>query len=323
MAPALKEKAWSSLQIETLVDEYIARKGVILGALKPGITKEHKKRAWTEIVEALEQACPDEPIHDVKDTKKKFGNIKAIANAKIAEYKRSLTETGGGPEVILKPLHLKMLNELYGKTNAALAGNSITGGVQSETAINNPTQELRRSNNEKDAPSIHDSEPLPSCSNEEQLEIASDIEPDDPELQMAMVILNRKSSKQFGDEEDDYEGNLVSSRSQSSAEFGLTSHSPSLPKRPSTSLGITTVSLLSKKPKENSPTCSLRETVNRSKRQLCEKSDLSSSKRLLRDRFDVLNSIMTARKIRDDPMRDDEIPKDLYDIMYGKTKDLI
>nr|CAH0102725.1 unnamed protein product [Daphnia galeata] len=323
MAPALKEKAWSSLQIETLVDEYIARKGVILGALQPGITKEHKKRAWTEIVEALEQACPDEPIHDVKDTKKKFGNIKAIANAKIAEYKRSLTETGGGPEVILKPLHLKMLNELYGKTNAALAGNSITGGVQSETAINNPTQELRRSNNEKDAPSIHDSEPLPSCSNEEQLEIASDIEPDDPELQMAMVILNRKSSKQFGDEEDDYEGNLVSSRSQSSAEFGLTSHSPSLPKRPSTSLGITTVSLLSKKPKENSPTCSLRETVNRSKRQLCEKSDLSSSKRLLRDRFDVLNSIMTARKIRDDPMRDDEIPKDLYDIMYGKTKDLI
>jgi hypothetical protein len=140
---------------------------------------------------------------------------------------------------------------------------------------------------------------------------------------MAMVIHNRKSSKQFGDEEDDYEGNLVSSRSQSSAELGLTSHSPSLPKRPSTSLGITTVSLLSKKPKENSPTCSLRETVNRSKRQLCEKSDLSSSKRLLRDRFDVLNSIMTARKIRDDPMRDDEIPKDLYDIMYGKNKDLI
>ena len=62
--------------------------------MRPGITKEHKKHAWTEIVEALEQACPDEPIHDVKDTKKKFGNIKAIANAKIAEYKRNLNETG-------------------------------------------------------------------------------------------------------------------------------------------------------------------------------------------------------------------------------------
>ena len=61
--------------------------------MRPGITKEHKKHAWTEIVEALEQACPDEPIHDVKDTKK-FGNIKAIANAKISEYKHSLNETG-------------------------------------------------------------------------------------------------------------------------------------------------------------------------------------------------------------------------------------
>ena len=140
---------------------------------------------------------------------------------------------------------------------------------------------------------------------------------------MAMAIYNPKSSKQFGDEEDDYEANLVSSRSQSSAELPLRSHSPSLPKRPSMSLGITTVSLLSIKPKGNSPTFSLRETVNRSKRQLCEKSDLSSSKRLLRDRFDVLNSIMTARKIRDDLMRDDEIPKDLYDIMYGKNKNLI
>jgi hypothetical protein len=62
--------------------------------LKPGITKEHKKRAWTQIVEALAHACPDEPLHDVKETKKKFGNIKAIATAKIAEYKRSLSETG-------------------------------------------------------------------------------------------------------------------------------------------------------------------------------------------------------------------------------------
>ncbi|KAK4021869.1 hypothetical protein OUZ56_007358 [Daphnia magna] len=62
MAPAIKEKAWSSFQIETLVDEYIARKGVILGALRLGITKEHKKKAWTEIVEAIEQACPDEKI---------------------------------------------------------------------------------------------------------------------------------------------------------------------------------------------------------------------------------------------------------------------
>ena len=61
---------------------------------------------------------------------------------------------------------------------------------------------------------------------------------------MAMAIYNRKSSKQFGDEEDDHEANLASSRSQSSAELSPTSHSPSLPKRPSTSLGITTVSLL-------------------------------------------------------------------------------
>lgn len=138
-----------------------------------------------------------------------------------------------------------------------------------------------------------------------------------------MTIFNRKSFEEFGNDEDDYEANPASSRSESSTELIHKSHSPSLLKRPSTSLGITTVGFLSNKPKENSPTCSLRETVNRSKLLLCEKSDLSSSKRLLRDRFDVLNSIMTACKIRDDPMRDDEIPKDLYDIMHGKTKDAI
>lgn len=62
--------------------------------LEAGHYQGTKKKAWTEIVEAIELACPDEPIHDVKDTKKKFGNIKAIANAKIAEYNRSLSETG-------------------------------------------------------------------------------------------------------------------------------------------------------------------------------------------------------------------------------------
>ncbi len=195
--------------------------------------------------------------------------------------------------------------------------------MQSDTA-NDPTQELiERSNNEKDAPSIDDSQPLPSCSNHEKVNIALDIEPDDPELLMAMAIYNRKSVEEFQEDEEDYEDNLASSRSQSSTEISLKSHSPSLLKRPSTSLGISSVRLLSNQPKQNSPTCSLRETVNRSKRQLCEKSDLSSSKRLLRDRFDVLNSIMTARKIMDDPMRHDEIPKDLYDLMYGKCKDAV
>ncbi|KZR98293.1 Uncharacterized protein APZ42_006358, partial [Daphnia magna] len=61
--------------------------------LEAGHYQGTQKKAWTEIVEAIEQACPDEPIHDVKDTKKKLGNIKAIANAKIAEYNRSLSET--------------------------------------------------------------------------------------------------------------------------------------------------------------------------------------------------------------------------------------
>lgn len=81
---------------------------MILGALKPGITKEHKKLAWLEIVEALAQASPDEPMHDVKDTKKKFGNIKSIASAKIAEYKRSLTETGITTQI--KSLRIMLLN---------------------------------------------------------------------------------------------------------------------------------------------------------------------------------------------------------------------
>lgn len=154
--------------------------------------------------------------------------------------------------------------------------------MESETGINDPTQELiGRSNiNEKDAPSIHDSEPLPSsCSNNEHVEIETDIYRDDPELEMAMTICNRKSFEEFQEDEDDYEA--------------------------------------------NSPTCSLREAVNRCKRQRCEKSDMSSSKRLLRDRLDVLNSTILARKLMDDPIRDDEIPKDLYDIMYGKTKDSI
>lgn len=67
---------------------------MILGVLRPRITKEQKKPAWVEIVEALQQTCPDEPTHDIKDTKKKFCNIKAMANSKIAEYSRNLKETG-------------------------------------------------------------------------------------------------------------------------------------------------------------------------------------------------------------------------------------
>jgi hypothetical protein len=126
---------------------------------------------------------------------------------------------------------------------------------------------------------------------------------------MAMKMFNRRSFEDEQEDEDVYEANLASSRSRSSAELIVKSHSPSLLKRPSTSLGITTVSLLSNKPQENSPACSLRETVNRSKRQLCEKSDMSSSIRLLRDRLDVLNSVILGRRLRDDPLRDDDIPK--------------
>ncbi|KAI9557283.1 hypothetical protein GHT06_017108 [Daphnia sinensis] len=82
---------------QVLRDWNISRsKGVILGALRPGITKEHKELAWIKLVEALQQTCPDEPIHDIKATKKKFCNIKAIANSKIAEYNRSLTVSREG-----------------------------------------------------------------------------------------------------------------------------------------------------------------------------------------------------------------------------------
>ncbi|KZS00169.1 Uncharacterized protein APZ42_003650 [Daphnia magna] len=103
MCPEVKDKVLSALQVEIFIDEYILRKE----QKGPGITKEHKKPAWVEIVEALQQACPDEPTYDIKDTKKKFCNIKAMANSKIAEYSRSLKETGGGTVVILKPFDLK------------------------------------------------------------------------------------------------------------------------------------------------------------------------------------------------------------------------
>lgn len=58
---------------------------------------------------------------------------------------------------------------------------------------------------------------------------------------------------------------------------------------------------------------SLRQTQNRTKRSLCETSMTSLNKRAMRDRLDLIHSMMVLRRELGDPVRISELPDDVID----------
>ena len=65
----------------------------------------------------------------------------------------------------------------------------------------------------------------------------------------------------------------------------------------------------------------LRDIVNRAKRAHAEKSNISVSKRLLRDRFDLLHSVIAVRQLTGRPIdAEKEIPEDLLEIMNNPSQ---
>jgi len=64
----------------------------------------------------------------------------------------------------------------------------------------------------------------------------------------------------------------------------------------------------------------LRDIVNRAKRAHAEKSNLSVSKRLMRDRFDLLHSVIAVRQLIGKPIdAEKEILVDLLEIMNNPS----
>ena len=65
----------------------------------------------------------------------------------------------------------------------------------------------------------------------------------------------------------------------------------------------------------------LRDIVNRAKRAHAEKSNISVSKRLMRDRFDLLHSVIAVRQLIGKPIdAEKEIPADLLEIMNNPSQ---
>lgn len=65
----------------------------------------------------------------------------------------------------------------------------------------------------------------------------------------------------------------------------------------------------------------LRDVVNRAKRSHAEKSNISVSKRLARDRFDLLHSVIAVRQLIGKPINvEKEIPPDLLEILNNPSQ---
>lgn len=66
----------------------------MLGAFSSTITKESKKKAWTQIIECVNQVKPLNPPRLKDDVKKKWNNVSGDAKKAIDKHKAAISGTG-------------------------------------------------------------------------------------------------------------------------------------------------------------------------------------------------------------------------------------
>ncbi|KAK4045759.1 hypothetical protein OUZ56_033683 [Daphnia magna] len=333
---------WSSSETEILVDELIARKDIIFGAQSSTVTNKSKQQHWDEIVATINQQFPSQHPRDREETKKKWNNLSSDARKNLKKHKNSVEQTRKGKAFPMKPLNEKIVNMIWGESSAALPGNSISGGVETDVMEN--ANDTLRINNSASSASLHTmnasscavlAKTVQSSFLENEEDDLSTFEFDDsqsnqsslcqtfsnadfadgvPSTSRVVALLPKRTSTPVLSTKttDHSSANIVfAKRSQAT----LAPVEKDAPLVAVTSFSTTNGESLNKNP------LALRDIVNRAKRAHAEKSNVSVSKRLMRDRFDLLHSVIAVRQLIGKPIdAEKDIPVDLLEMMNNPSQ---
>ncbi|KAK4017231.1 hypothetical protein OUZ56_032179 [Daphnia magna] len=341
---------WSNQQQEILVFEFALRKAIILnfasilkwnvlwkkfGAV---VTKDEKKKAWDKTLECILLGAPTDRPKTIEETE---------TNKALSAYRKSITGTGGGPQYTLKPLYVKIIENVFGEKNPALSVNFITGGIDTN-AIDG---ENYNPENDEIVPMDLPTSDVRSfdVENQNDFESLSGFVDANGEI----IILDPV--------EDGAGPSTVSDTPSRGQPFPSTPvprvflapvsvvpsipvpvvpstpvpvvHSTPVPVVPSTPVPVVPSTPVPRVPASDNqsaiPTAglrlagrssvtplSLRETQRRAKRLACERSEVYSSKRICLIRLEVLKSVMEVRALRLEPkLTDAQIPEDLLGLI--------
>lgn len=290
----------------------------------------------------INQQFPSQHPRDREETKKKWNNLSSDARKNLKEHKNSVEQTGKGKAFPMKPLNEKIVNMIWGESSAALPGNSISGGVETDVMEN--ANDTLRINNSASSASLHTmnasscavlAKTVQSSFLENEEDDLSTFEFDDsqsnqsslcqtfsnadfadgvPSTSRVVALLPKRTSTPVLSTKttDHSSANIVfAKRSQAT----LAPVEKDAPLVAVTSFSTTNGESLNKNP------LALRDIVNRAKRAHAEKSNVSVSKRLMRDRFDLLHSVIAVRQLIGKPIdAEKDIPVDLLEMMNNPSQ---
>lgn len=268
---------WDWRETEILIREVIARKAIIYGCISSTLTKKDKLDEWERILGTICREFPDGDVKTVVQVKKKWDNTMKDARIECSKYITSLAVVGGPPHIWKNQIFKTIFENFLSRDNytANISQSSIEDGVSSETGNITPVS------------NIPSTEALTCSTAPEMFNYSLDAH----ELQRIQIEMKREQSD---DEAEEQKDTTQTSNTHSAVPNLMISSS------------VDAVPV-------NQPSQSLRQTQNRTKRSLCETSMTSLNKRAMRDRLDLIHSMMVLRRELGDPVRISELPDDVID----------
>lgn len=268
---------WDWRETEILIREVIARKAIIYGCISSTLTKKDKLDEWERILATIRREFPEGDVKTVVQVKKKWDNTMKDARVECSKYMASLAVVGGPPHVWKNQIFKTIFEHFLSRDNytANISQSSVEDGVSSETSSINPMI------------NVPNTEALTCSTTPEMFNYSLDAS----ELQRLQYEMKREQSDDEAEEQND----TTHSSSSNSVIPNLMI---------SSSVDAVSVNLGNQ---------SLRQTQSRTKRSLCETSMTSLNKRAMRDRLDLIHSMMVLRRELGDPVRISELPDDVID----------
>ena len=115
---------FSSEEIEVLVKEVVARKGVIQEPLSATVTWQKKQSAWQGITEAVNIVSSS--MRSLEEVKIKLNNLKSKAKKNYLQRKKAMNMTGGGEEPPKLPLWEELLLDFSLAKNLSTAATLVS-----------------------------------------------------------------------------------------------------------------------------------------------------------------------------------------------------
>ncbi|XP_061183052.1 myb-related transcription factor, partner of profilin-like [Saccostrea echinata] len=115
---------FSSLEIETLIEEFQNHKEVLNSSFNNTSTNASKQRAWASVASKVSSVSG--VMRTAEDVKKKWRNVSSDSKKRLSYARKEATKTGGGPSsaVELSATDVRVL-ETMGQT----ATEGIPGGI--------------------------------------------------------------------------------------------------------------------------------------------------------------------------------------------------